>query len=146
MRPGLLVRSVACAPLLPRRCPLPEVCAAGLASTSRVTLSLECVPLVTWPRRALCHAVVGGALPCGLPLGCAGPPLTRLRRVVGSTCGSVALFCVMHAATCLQPLTLLHSRLVYLVRCAPQVAQGVVCLFFQRGDWRTEGAQGVLTG
>ena len=123
VRPGPLVRSVACAPLsAPRRSLLgvvcrcvthsSESCAAGGAPASYVSRT----------------SLVGGALPCGSPLGRAGPPLTRPERVVGSTCGNVALLCPAHAYACSVPVSFLrHSRLVQVFRCAPQVAHGVVC-------------------
>ena len=65
-------------------------------------------------------SLVGGALPCGSPLGRAGPPLTRPERVVGSTCGNVALLCPAHAyacSVCLMPRSR-HERSSTAQRCA----------------------------
>ena len=125
MRPGPLVRSVACAPLsAPRRSLLgvvcrcvthsSESCAAGGASATYV------------PRASL----TGGALPCGLPLGCAGPPLTRPWRVVGSTCGSVALLLPCECACVLVAISFLPSLMALVSSgvCTPCCPGGILPL------------------
>ena len=85
----------------------------------------------------------GGALPLDSTIGCARAS-THTSDVCGDTCGSVAQSALSMSRACMVPFPLSFTGPAPF-RCAPQVAQGVVCNFYAALRWHTEGAQGVLS-
>ena len=89
-----------------------------------------------------CTCVVGGAPPCGSPPGREGLPSHASGVSWGARVGTWPYLIVSAAAAAAFLSFFTHGSFIF--RCAPRVARGVVYLFLRRGDWRTEGAQGVL--